>query len=290
MTLNPSADMFTGIPEDERLVVEGLTMTGCVNVEHDQVYENIRYAIRQQHPQVWNQTPHNELACIVCGGASLDDTEDELVDLWHQGAKVFTVNGSYQWCLDRNIKPYAQVIIDARPENARFLSPDRPNVRYLLASQCAKESWDAVADRELVGIWHAVDDGDPAKAILDDYYLKNWQPIQGGTTVGTRCIGLCRVLGFVRMHIFGMDCCYLNGKGHAYPMPENEIDMRLQMSFQPGDRVDLKRTFEITPWHIKHLEDTLRFIKHGGDYFVLNVHGDGLLAYALSTNATPTEE
>jgi len=158
-------------------------------------------------------------------------------------------------------------------------------VRYLLASQCHPATWAAVQDRPLVGIWHSMDADDPGAALLNEYYCGQWQAIAGGTTVGTRAIGLCRALGFLRMHVFGMDACYLGGAGHAYPMPENEADQRITVTFQSTtDPADV-RYFEVAPWHLKHLEDTLRFIKHAGQYFALAIHGDGLLAYALHHHA-----
>lgn len=283
-----TAGLHGGVPEHERITVEGLTMVGGLNTAHEDIYTNLRYAIRQQHPQVWLQPPHGEVACIVCGGASLDDTEDELVRLWHGGAKIITVNGSYQWCLDRHIKPHAQVVVDARETSARFVQPDYPGVRYLLASQCHQATWDAVKGRPLVGVWHSLTKSDPGAEILDAYYLGNWCPVVGGTTVGTRAIGLARTLGFLRMHLFGMDACYLRGQGHAYVQPENVDDQRIHVEYTAPSGES--RVFEVSPWHLKHVEDTLRFIKHGGEHFVLNVHGDGLLAFVLSTNATPTEE
>jgi hypothetical protein len=281
-----SASVGAQVPVSERLVVDGLNMVGSLNTSHEDIYANLRYAIQQGHPQVWNQQPNGEQVCIVAGGNSLNDTEQELVDLWHAGAKVVTVNGSYQWCLKRHIKPHAQVIVDARASSLHFIEPARPDVRYLLASQCHPSLWDAVKDRPLVGIWHALDKDDPGAAILADYYCGSWQSIVGGTTVGTRAIGLCRALGFLRMHLFGMDACYLGGHGHAYAQPENDADQRIKVTFQAvADPSDV-RIFEVAPWHLKHLEDTLRFIKHAGKYFALSVHGDGLLAYALHHHAT----
>jgi hypothetical protein len=285
-----STSVGAQVPESERLVVDGLNMIGSLNTPHEEIYANLRYAIRQRHPQVWNQAANGNEVCIVAGGNSLNHTEQELVDLWHAGAKVVTVNGSYQWCLDRNIKPYAQAIVDARESAVRFVQPDRPDVRYLLASQCHPKVWDAVKDRPLVGIWHALDKEDPGAAILDEYYCGSWQSIVGGTTIGTRAIGLCRALGFLRMHLFGMDACYLDGEGHGYAMPENVNDQRVQVSFQSTLDPTDARLFEVAPWHLKHLEDTLRFIKHAGKYFALSVHGDGLLAYALRHHAALVEK
>jgi hypothetical protein len=92
------------------------------------------------------------------------------------------------------------------------------------------------------------------------------------------------------MHIFGMDACFMDGHGHAYAQPENDADQRIQVNFHPLGHPESGRLFTVAPWHLKHLEDTLRFIKHAGDYFALSVHGDGLLAYALSTHAVMSVE
>jgi hypothetical protein len=278
------------LPEEERLQVAGLQMVGGMNTPYEDIYANLRYAIRQQHPQVFQQAVNGEVACIVGGGASLQDTEAELVELWHQGAKVFTVNGSYHWCLERHIKPWAQVVVDARGSNLRFLYPDYPKVRYLLSSQCHPTLWDAVRDREMVGIWHALTPDDPGAAILNEYYQKQWHAVTGGITVGTRAIGLAQRLGFIRLHLFGVDCCFLHGEGHAYAMPENVNDQRVSVTFTPTTHPEEKRVFEVSPWHLKNLEDTLRYIKHGGDNFLMAIHGDGLLAYALRTNAIQSSE
>ncbi len=40
--------------------------------------------------------------------------KEELRQLIFEGALVCTVNGSYSWCIERNIRPSAQVVIDAR--------------------------------------------------------------------------------------------------------------------------------------------------------------------------------
>jgi hypothetical protein len=39
------------------------------------------------------------------------------------------------------------------------------------------------------------------------------------------------------------------------------------------------------PWHAKQLECFLQSIRLNGHQFLLNVHGDGLLAFALSSSA-----
>lgn len=265
---------------------KGLTLNGVVNVDDDGIAANVRAAIRRGHPQLWPQPVNREQVCLVGGGPSLAETEGELVDLVRRGAKVCTVNGSYAWCLERNITPSAQVVVDARPGNGKFLVPALPECRYWLASQCAPDVWDAVEGRPWVAVWHAAS-GDNAvlKPILDEFYLGNWAGVTGGSTVVLRAIGLLRMLGYVRIHLFGVDSCYLDGGHHAYAQPENDRDDRIRIKVGPDARPDLEREFLVSSWHLSQADDFVKFVKASGDSFLLHVHGRGLLAWLLESGA-----
>lgn len=266
-------------------VIEGLELAGCLNTSDEQVLANIRSAVRRQHPQIKPQSLQNDRVCLVGSGPSLAQTEGELVRLIQEGAKLVTCNGAYHWCLERNLKPSAQVIIDARPENVRFVQPEVPNCIYLLASQCHPAIWDAVEGRPSVWIFHTLNEGNPAQPILDEYYLGKWKGVSGGTTVATRALVVLRMLGYLRFDLFGIDSCMLGGEHHAMPQPENERDKFYPLKVGPTGHPELSRTFTVTPWHIKQFEDILQFIRVNGDHLVLNVHGDGLIAYALGVGA-----
>ena len=268
----------------ETPVFEGLTLDGSVNVTHDTILANVRSSIRRGHPQVWLTQTNGHRVALVGGGPSLESTFDELRQAIFEGAKLVTVNGAYQWCLDRNLQPKAQIVIDARPSNARFLTPNVPDCRYYLCSQCAPETWDAVDGRPFVGIWHDVPD-EAVKTELDTYYLGNWHSMPGGTTVGTRAIGLLRTIGYLRFDLFGFDSCFMGEKHHAYPQPENDRDQCHTLTIYPTGAPHLARTFRVAAWHAKQLEDLILMIRANGDKFALNFHGDGLLAYALASSA-----
>jgi hypothetical protein len=47
----------------------------------------------------------------------------------------------------------------------------------------------------------------------------------------------------------------------------------------------MARTFQCAPWHISQLECFLQNVRINGEHYLLNVHGDGLLAYALKASA-----
>jgi hypothetical protein len=278
--------MTNAIAEDRLKVLDNFEFSGHINTPDDQLIANIAHSIRLGYPQIRPQAPQYDRVCLVGGGPSLDDTFDDLRDLYFAGAKVVTVNGSYQWCLERNIRPSAQIVLDARPDNARFVDPAIPQCRYLLASQCAPETWARVEGRKDVWIWHAVSgDNETHKPTLDAFYAGRWSPNPGGTTVVMRAISVLRQMGFVRMDLFGVDSCFMGGKHHAYAQPENDGDKATEITLGVPGRPETDRTFQCAPWHVKQLECFLQTVRINGHSFLLNVHGDGLLAFALKVSA-----
>jgi hypothetical protein len=276
------------IPEDAQqlTVLEGVALQGQVNVSDETLLANVALAIRRPYPQIRPQSPNGDRVVLVGGGPSLNDTEAELVDLVRAGAKLVTVNGAYQWCLERNLEPKTQIVMDARPTNARFLSPALPHCRYMLASQCAPETWEAVAGRPHVWMFHAAAGGDGAlKDLLDRHYLGQWFGVGGGVTVVSRAIMMLRALGYLRFDLFGVDSCFMGDQHHAYAQAENEVDKAYRFTVTPEGAPDLARDFWCAPWHVKQFEDMLQMIRINGEHFQLHVHGDGLLAYALRTSA-----
>jgi hypothetical protein len=265
-------------------VLDGIEMRGTVNTDDATILEHIRHSVRLQHPQVKPQPAQSDRVCLVGGGPSLAETEHELRALYFEGAKIVTVNGAYQWCVERNYRPSAQIVLDARSTNARFVDPVIPQCRYLLASQCHPETWARVDGRD-VWIWHAVGEEPTWRSELNAYYGQCWQSITGGSTVAMRAIALLRVLGFLRMDLFGIDSCWLESRHHAFAQPENDTDRKLPFRVHPTGRPDLTETFLCAPWHVKQLEDFLQMIRVNGHQFLLNIHGRGLLAYALRSAA-----
>jgi len=275
---------------DPLKVLEGFECDGVINTPDEGLAANVAHSITLGFPQIRPRAEQKDRVCLVGGGPSLEDTFDELRALYFEGAKVVTVNGAYHWCLARNIRPSAQIVLDARPENARFVDPAVPQCRYFLASQCAPETWARVEGRSQVWIWHAAAyDNESLKPILDAYYGGNWMPTPGGTTVVMRALSVLRMMGFLRFDLFGVDSCFVGGKHHAYPQAENEKDKAFDVTLSSPGHPELTRAFRCAPWHMKQLECFLQTIRINGHTFLLNVHGDGLLAYALKLGAATVE-
>lgn len=264
---------------------------GRMNTTDDQLLAHIQRAVRRQHPQMRTWPVKGDRVALVGSGPSLAHTVDELRAAIWSGAQLVTLNGAYHWCIEHGFQPKTQIVMDARASNARFVDPVVVNCRYVLASQCAPETWDAVEGRPDVWIWHAVVHKDDAiSAFLDQFYLTRWFGVGGGTTVATRALTLLRMAGYVRFDLFGIDCCWMGDAHHAIAQPENAHDHRYRLLV--GDRVrpETMREFYCAPWHLKQFEDIATMLKINGSHYALTVHGDGMLAYILRTLGSDADQ
>lgn len=240
------------------------------------ILEHMRQSIALGLKQVRPFPPHMKRTCLVGGGPSLKDTFGDLRQKYFEGQKIVAMNGSYNWLLERNIKPSAMVMVDCRPNNAKFIGPDVPGCKWFIASQCHPEIFEKVKGRD-VYIIH-VAGTERQKKVLDKYYNKQYYGVIGGSTVMLRTIGLMRMLGNKYMNIYGFDGCYLNEEGHAYPQEENDSD-EIQTVVCAG------KEFRCANWHVSQAEDFLHFLKEYGNTYALNITGDGLMSYLLKTGA-----
>lgn len=276
-----TAPQSLGLVDFADPVVADYMVNGKMNTGDETLLVHIRSSIRRGHPQMRPGPVNATRVCLVGSGPSLAETEGELRQLLWDGAALVTVNGAYQWCIERNLKPQTHIVMDARPGNARFLSPAIPHCHYVLASQCAPEAWDAVEGRPSVWIFHPVVKAEgEASALLDGYYQGNWMGVGGGTTVATRAISLLRMTGHVRFDLFGIDCCWHGDQHHAFAQPENDGDQRSRVFVRVKDHDD-ETPFLVSPWHIKQVEDLLTVSAINGKHFHLEVHGKGMFAHIL---------
>lgn len=264
--------------------VKEIVFKGGVNTPDDVLLDQVAGNIRLGLPQAQPYQPNDQTAILVCGGPSLAMTEKELVAAYWKGGKIVAVNGAYQWCIDRNIKPSAFVMLDAREFNARFLETPVEGCHYLLASQCHPKAFEHCRDRK-VTIWHGMSVGEAEETLLNEFYFKRYHPVTLGTTVAMRAISLMRMLGFIRMEIFGLDSCWIGDEHHAYRQDENGNERKMSVWLRPQDRDDKAQRFICSPWHAKQADDFLQLVRDRGQMFELNVHGPGLIATMMRTGA-----
>lgn len=253
-----------------------------VNTPRYVIVENIRQSIARQLPQLYPHPDNPQHVALVGGGWSLDDTYDELRQLYFDGVKLVALNGSAKWLMERNLRPSMHIILDARRENSEFITPI-PKVKRFFASQVGGAVFEAAKGLgDEVYVFHAIADGaDIESDILDEFYAKRWLKIPTAGTVGCTSIMLLRMLGFRYQHLFGIDSCFSPkeaGKHHAYPQSMNDNDGSAIFNIAGRD-------FECSAWQASQAKNFMDMLSINGEFIELEVHGDGMLAHILKTGA-----
>lgn len=257
----------------EQVLAEGRINTDMATVEQ-QVLKNVRDGWKHAVPY----DRQDRQVVVLAGGPTLNDHVDKIRELRESGCALVTVNGSYTWAIEHGLVPSMQIVIDARPFNARFVTPVVDTCLYLIASQ-AHPSVLSGLPRERTFLWHA-GVTDEAEALIRER-TKHFFPIPGGSTVILRAIPLLRMLGFWRLHLFGFDSCVRKDESkahHAYAQAENDGEPLIPLGVGG-------RQFWCTPWHISQAHEFRGLIQSMGDEVELEVYGDGLIAHMIQTGA-----
>lgn len=260
---------------------EDIEVGGSVNTELQKCLENVRKNAaagwQQMHPHPIQDTE----IMLLCGGPSLNDFEDEIIKLRNQGMPMVTTNGTYNWAVERGLKPSMQMIIDARPFNKRFTRPVIEGCKYFIASQCDPSVLEGLP-KEDTWLWHVSGAQGEAKEVFDELYPDWWIPVPGGSTVTTRGLALLRMLGFHKLHVYGFDSCYRDDEHHAYEQTENNYGLKNRVAVSCGGT----RTFLCDAWMFVQAQEFMQMVAvFGNEGPDLNVKGDGLIAHIIETGA-----
>jgi uncharacterized Rossmann fold enzyme len=249
------------------------------NVGPEMIIKNIRLA-HQRPNATWIKAEdiHEGRAIIVAGGPSLKRTVHTIKRMQVAGAKVFALNRVAAFLRANGITPDAQVVLDAHPDECvTFVDKSYPCQRYY-ASQCDPAVLDAAGD-ELI-LWDSFMQG-----ILDVVPDAPGPFVGGGTTVGTRAIGLCYMLGYRKVHVFGLDSSIEDGEGHAYS--QIEFPSVLDVVFNG-------KSYKTPPQFLAQVEEFRELLPELlANRCELTIHGDGLLpdvAQSMLPDPEPIKE
>jgi len=239
------------------------------NTENALIHGNIKAAISLNLPTLRPFPDHTGRACIIGGGPSLVNKVEEIKLMKQAGARVWALNNTHDWLIEHGIVPDACFILDARPENAEFVKHARDDVTYYIASQCHPDVYNALSGKRIC-VFHNATEG--AQEVIEPITTGDLHLIGGGTTVGMKAIAIARFTGYRSIHLYGMDSCYMDSQGHAYPQDLNANDRILNVHCEGRD-------FNCAPWMVTQAND---FIELAGMLIeqdcVVTIAGDGLLA------------
>lgn len=211
---------------------------------------------------------HDGHVAILGGGPSLVDKIEEIK--WRQsiGQTVWVLNNAHKALEGTGIWYDVQVLLDARPSTAGFVTEDA--TEYMVASQCDPSVFQALRG-EMVTLWHANTPGIETLPELVGEKERFAYLVGGGTTVGMNALALAFLLGFRRIHLYGFDSSYRAAQHHAYPQPLNDGERASEALYG-------ERTYTCAPWMIGQAQEFLELVPgYMDDGLVVTVHGTGLL-------------
>jgi len=269
---------------------------GTVNTSDDEILDNIREnsKLKLQEMQPFGTDPDVEVM-LLCGGPTLNDFEDEIIEKRAQGVKLITTNGSYNWAIERGLEPSLQCIVDARAFNKRFTEQSEltKQTKFAISSQCNPEIFKTLPlDRTYM--WHVTLSDESIEVINECYgeQHKDWFPVPGGSTVGMRALCLLQMLGFRKIYVYGLDSCVFEDKHHhAYEQEENDSIQGL-IPIIVGGGTQYEKTFQCQPWQAFQLREMEQMFPRMATVPDLKVcfKGDGAIAYMVETQAKVLED
>jgi hypothetical protein len=236
------------------------------NTEPDVLLGNVQRSVKRSLPWFDFDKSSQGSVCLVGGGPSLVDTIDQLKARHQNGAKVWAMNGSYDHLQSQGIVSDVMVMLDARPENVRFVQNPQQSTTFYITSQCDDAVFDALKGYKVVLV-HANTPG--VYELLEHEKARPVHLMGGFTTVGILSLILAKLQGFQRIFMFGMDSSYRNGEHHAYKQESNDAERVI-------DAMINDVTYKCAPWMAQQVTDFQNVVAGFGDV-TIEVCGDGLL-------------
>lgn len=235
------------------------------NTDFESVKANVLSACARDLPWLEMKPAHDGHAVIVGGGPSIERTMPEVKWRKSLGQTIIAINGSAEYLNRYGIRPDIQVVIDARPSNARFVNEWDSRERFL-ASQCDPSVFDKSGVNTTV--FHMNTEG--ISDILPTDRVAHL--ISSGTTVGLAAMAIAYTQGYRFIHLHGFDSSYAENH-HAYPQPENDNDVVMDVYVEG-------RSFKCAAWmatQAQQFQDLALQLAQEG--VIITVAGDGLIPY-----------
>jgi len=175
---------------------------------------NIKYSVNSGMPEIKeliNIHPDSE-GVIICGGPTIEDYPNKIKELQSKGAKIYSIERMYQWCLKHDIVPDYIVALDASDDVGESFTKIHPDTTHILVAHVKPEVVDKLKGFKAY-YYNLMQKGVDFSKLYDDTNQKITF-INSGGSVSLCSMSIAMTLGAKKLHIFGFDC-HLNGKNYA---------------------------------------------------------------------------
>lgn len=174
---------------------------------NDEIKNNIHYSLSLGLTELGLSPCKNDGTFVIVGsGPTLKDHIQHISKENLAGRPLCAVNGAHDYLIEHGIIPDLFLTTDPRPM-PHNLDRRNPRTVYLIASRSHPETLNLLRGCNVM-LWHAWMD----QAETDELLHQKKIGIGGGTTSGLRAINVAYVLGFRKVHLYGLDSC-LDEKG-----------------------------------------------------------------------------
>lgn len=233
----------------------------------DNIERNIRACLSRPYRPFMNVAcdPFRPSCSIFGSGPSIDYT-------WTKAkGDILACNAAHDFLVKKNVVPKFTMMWDPVNVIEEFVTPN-PFVTYLLASRCHPNVFKRFANNKVV-VWHAAGD-ECIQRLLEEY--KKMEPmVMGGSAAVVRSMFLAVAMGYLDLHIFGMDGSFDGGNTHIKKSVVSEEEMA--PIFCEG------KWFRTASWLAVQAEDFKRIAPYLTAVGVkLTVYGSGLIPHIAS--------
>ena len=173
---------------------------------NDEIKNNIHYSLSLGLTELGlSPCKHDGTFVIVGSGPTLKNHIKDIIKEQRAGRPICAINGAADYLTFHNVIPDLFLTTDPRPMPQNFKYRN-PKTVYLIASRCHPDTLNsvmAISKGTNVMLWHAWMD----KAETDELINQKKIGIGGGTTSGLRAINVAYVMGFRKVHMYGLDSC-----------------------------------------------------------------------------------
>jgi uncharacterized Rossmann fold enzyme len=198
----------------EKLVREYQAEMGAVptDITPEQLEERLALLMRLPLPSLADLADlYFGQRAVICGsGMSLNASD--VADAQAAGARVFAINKSHDWLIERGVMPDFSVMLDPNLRVAGYQTPNR-RVTYLLGASCDRAVWLRFLSAGIKPfMFFPIMTDTQHGTIAEKYPDANICCIAGGVTAGLRAINVASWMGFQSIELHGFDSCYAPGK------------------------------------------------------------------------------
>src|SRR5690606_7072628 len=105
----------------------------------------------------------------------------------------------HDWLIERGLIPEFHVLLDARPENVRFVKKPHKKVTYLISAQCHPSIFEALEGHSVIMWASCLETEEQEKVVGEKFPHKPIAMVAGGATVGLKTMNLAYLWGFRKM-------------------------------------------------------------------------------------------